>query len=156
MIEEEQEIRKTNYVKIFLKADKRKNKKKGFKKTQVTKTNKGNIIPKKNFQKRKLAKKGEFSDKKADKRFFHVFLKKGNRQRKTQKENKREKKGWKTRSKKHKRQKIETKLLFFFEKKFAKSFFLRQQYPPRTRKQRKKGGTWKTHGNIEKSRKIKK
>ena len=61
---------------FFFKADKRKNKKKGFKKTQVTKTNKGNIIPKKNFQKRKLAKKGNFQTRKQI-RDFSMFFEKG-------------------------------------------------------------------------------
>ena len=57
MIEEEQEIRKTNYVKIFLEADKRKNKKKGFKKPNLQKTNKGNIILKKTSRKGNWQKK---------------------------------------------------------------------------------------------------
>ena len=53
MIEEEQEIRKTNYVKIFSKQTKGK---KGFKNTSF-KNKHGNIILKKKVQKKKLAKK---------------------------------------------------------------------------------------------------
>ena len=56
LIEEEQEIRKTNYVKIFLEADKRKNNKKGFKKTKLQKQTKETLFWKK-LPKRKLAKR---------------------------------------------------------------------------------------------------
>ena len=58
MIEEEQEIRKTNYVKIFLEADKRKNKKKGFKKPSYK-----NKQRKHYSEKKKTSKKGNWQKK---------------------------------------------------------------------------------------------
>ena len=58
----------------FFKADKRKNKKKGFKKPKLQKQTKETLFRKK-LPKKEIGKKREFSDKKADKRFFHVFLK---------------------------------------------------------------------------------
>ena len=56
LIEEEPEIRKTNYVKIFLEADKRKNNKNGFKNPSVENKQREhysekNFHPKKNWQK---------------------------------------------------------------------------------------------------------
>ena len=56
LIEEEQELRKTNYVKIFLEADKRKNKKKGFKKPKLQKQTKETLFWKK-LPKKEIGKK---------------------------------------------------------------------------------------------------
>ena len=55
-MKKEHEIRKTNYVKIFSEADKRKNNKKGFKNTSYKNKHREHYSEK-NFPKRKLAKK---------------------------------------------------------------------------------------------------
>ena len=56
LIEEEPEIRKTNYVKIFLEADKRKNNKKGFKNPSY-KNKQRKHYSEKNIQKKEIGKK---------------------------------------------------------------------------------------------------
>ena len=79
MIEEEPESRKTNYVKIFLEADKRKNNKKGFKNPSVENKQREHYSEKK-ISKKKLAKKDVCKTRK-QRGDISMFLKKSSRQR---------------------------------------------------------------------------
>ena len=91
------------YVKIFYKQTKGKTIRRDSK-TQVTKTNKGNIFLTKNFSKKKLAKKDVCKTRK-QRGDISMLLKTGSRHRKTQQENKREKQ-------KTTKKQLETKLFF--------------------------------------------
>ena len=104
LIEEEQEIRKTNYVNIFLEADKRKNNKKGFKKNQVTKKQRKHYSEK-ILQKEIGKKKEAFVRQESREEPFPCFWKKVVDSEKTQKENKKRKERMKNTFKKHKRHK---------------------------------------------------
>ena len=90
LIEEEPEIRKTNYVNFF-EADKRKNNKKGFK-IPSYKNKQRQHHPEKNLQKKGNWQKKAFVRQESKEETFPCFWKKVKDSEKTQKENKREKK----------------------------------------------------------------